>query len=127
MSFGSDSTMRDCTITLNKNLFDYFARSFAGTDAMKFEKLQILMLQYILEFNQKFWVNCLGLIFEPKVGQKFWPDEFATIFNEGKSKTDKTMLQKILAITEKEQDLNVTFRVKSDGKIIHKVCIQHFY
>jgi hypothetical protein len=117
----SDATSKDCTLTLNISLFKYFARTFAGTEDMKYPKLQLLILQFILEFNQKFWNNCFGLKFLPKVGQKFWPEDFAQILSQGKEKSDQTLLQKVIAIGEKEKSINLSFQVKTDNRIIHKV------
>src|SRR5882757_2510148 len=63
------------TIVLNWNLFQYFSQAFSGSKDLKFKKLQLLVLQFVLEFNQKFWANCLGLQFLPKVADKYWPEE----------------------------------------------------
>lgn len=128
----SDATNKDCTILLNISLFKYFERVFPGTRDMKFKKCQLLILQHILDFNSKFWTNCLGLVFLPKVGQKFWPEDFSKVVGEGKVHTEQTLIQKVMAICDSENKIDLSFRVKSQGGVIHKVhyClfnfIQHF-
>jgi len=104
-------------ITVNRSLQVYFSRNFMGPNPDKIHRLQVLLLQYVIEFNSVFWTRCFNLGIEKKEDYADWKmPSFAVVDGlEGLH----TLEERLASIDLSLSKVDLRFVVKSCLPMVH--------